>query len=614
MFTIKNYAQWQNRTFELIALIGSVESYDQLILAISRLSGADAQKAIALTKAISDATPNIKKMKAQHFSAKRNPTKLNKKAVPAMTKSQQAALDAAANTALAGIDTNKLAAQLAADLSKPLNIKSKLDVKSGNIARYTTLIEDALQHSIIERARRSSGLLGQINVIDLPNASFRPAPVEVTKAETVKWKESTTLLDFTYQLNGTSALAQVVPSNSGFMANFLASDEAIADPNIDLVALVNSSIDKGIKEAQGVEIVVGDSEGDEFSGAFTDLIDVHGNYHEAFKPDAERFFGTFGAIKSGNSTFGVYDLDVAENAFNNILRLINSMPVNDRADSIFIMNPDDFTQLKQARTNDSQARLMITEDTISGYPVVLDDDVPQYHLAFGQPDLAIGIGVYSVIDKVNPYIADGGVKTSKKVRLKNWIKDNGKLRFMLPRADVALDVEAGRGLDLDFGELYQLQGSVNYDASLLTDITWTQTAGTAVPISDNKILQPTITIGSVADTITFELSCTDSDTNTVTDIVTFAVTDQLVVSMADASGTLVDGQVDVQVDGLVDSNKYDIIDRKLVQTSGDDVLIPPAVDGKALIRFFAAGDYEFSFTVKDEFNNVAVATNTVAIS
>jgi len=65
---------------------------------------------------------------------------------------------------------------------------------------------------------------------------------------------------------------------------------------------------------------------------------------------------------------------------------------------------------------------------------VLDEDVPDNSIAFGLPKEALGVGVYSTIDKVNPYLLDGLVRFTRKSRLKSWVKLNDAMVMLLPLA------------------------------------------------------------------------------------------------------------------------------------------------------------------------------------
>jgi len=310
----------------------------------------------------------------------------------------------------------------------------EVDIKALVTTDVALAIDDILQLGIAERARKASGLLGQIEIVQLPSAKYRPQPVEVTVSDAEKWAENATTT--VYTVTGTSAFAQASASDSGFMGIFDATTEAVADPATDLVLFVGGSIDKTIFEGLSAELIGGDSDLGEFGGVFTDLIDSDNSYVEALKPLALRQPFIFGAVKTGSAgSLGTTTLGVAGSVLDNVKGLITYLPIAYRSQNpVFIMNDDCWSQIQFLRSQDAQAFMEITADSIDGYKVVLDEDVPDNSIAFGLPKEALGVGVYSTIDKVNPYLLDGLVRFTRKSRLKSWVKLNDAMVMLLPLA------------------------------------------------------------------------------------------------------------------------------------------------------------------------------------
>tara|TARA_R110001592_G_scaffold48168_6_gene151990 strand:+ start:4384 stop:5724 length:1341 start_codon:yes stop_codon:yes gene_type:complete len=314
--------------------------------------------------------------------------------------------------------------------------EAEIDVKALVGSDGALAIDEFLQKGITERARKSSGLLGELVIEQLPSAKFRPAPVEITVAEAEKWSESNGSDRFQYTVTGTSAFAQTTPADSAYMATFDATSEAVADPATDLPTFVGNSVDKSIMEALSAELAIGDSDIAELSGAFTDMLDGDNAFLESLKPNSTRNPFIFGALASGTAdSLGTKVLGITGSVLDNIKLLITGLPIEYRKQSpVFVMNDDAWSQIQALRSQDSQAFIAITADSIDGYMVVLDEDSPDNTIGFGLPAVAIGVGIYSTIEKVNPYIKDGIVRFTRKAFFKNWTKANDAMVFMLPIA------------------------------------------------------------------------------------------------------------------------------------------------------------------------------------
>ncbi|GAA0290512.1 hypothetical protein GCM10009128_06110 [Psychrosphaera haliotis] len=308
--------------------------------------------------------------------------------------------------------------------------QQEVHVKALTSSDAAFAIDSYVQSGIVERARKAPGLLGEISIEVLPSMDFKPDLVEISPTVAAKWSESGLADNFKYSVVDTSHFAQAIPSDTGFMGTYNASDEVVRDPKTKIVDMANESLNKSISESLSAELISGDGDLGEAAGVFTELLDSDNGYAEAYKPLTTRKPFIFAAMKSGkNSALGSDSVTV----LSNLKDLIFMLPANYRNQSpVFVMKDSTWKAIQKLRTADSIVN--IEPDSIDGYKVVTDENVENNTIGFGVPDLALGVGVYNTNDVVNPFAIDGAVRYTRKARFKSWPKANDAFVALLPEA------------------------------------------------------------------------------------------------------------------------------------------------------------------------------------
>lgn len=327
--------------------------------------------------------------------------------------------------------------------AKPLNIKTQVanvlkafETQSGSVKSLVSsdvsaqvAVEEFLQKFIIDRARTTTGIFSDINIVPATSVKFRPAPLSLTRAQAAKAMESDGTQTFEYTQTATGTLVQPLAALSGFMGVFSASTEAISDPAINLVEFVQGQLADDFVENFAEENLFGDSSMEELGGIFTVHADADNGYAEMLKPHATRHWNTFGGMSSGTADkLGADSSAVVDN----LNALISMLPAKYHADAKFYMNPETHRVIKQLK--DTAGAKIFTGSVIEDFPVVLDEQMPlladadnKIAISFGIPAEAMGLGLIDTLLNVNPYKFDGQVQYSEKSRMVNFIKSNTAL-------------------------------------------------------------------------------------------------------------------------------------------------------------------------------------------
>jgi uncharacterized repeat protein (TIGR02543 family) len=182
----------------------------------------------------------------------------------------------------------------------------------------------------------------------------------------------------------------------------------------------------------------------------------------------------------------------------------------------------------------------------------------------------------------------------------------------LPTAD------AGSDQSVLVGSLVTLDASASSDADPTQTLsyTWTQTAGTAVSLSDPSAVSPTFTAPNTADILTFQLVVTDNlGAMSVADTVTITVTNDAPIANAGVDQSVLAGaSVTLDGSGSSDPDGHTPLSYAWTQSAGTAVtLSDPSAVSPSFTAPTTAGSLTFELIVTDSMG-LASAADSVTIT
>lgn len=337
--------------------------------------------------------------------------------------------------------------------TKALNAKLKEVLASGEKADFAEIdtktlaiggsggeslaIDEELGRTIIERARENVAILGliankSVGSVEYREMVLRAYPATDKVAENVSGASA-------WSLTGTQTYVSVAMTVAKQYAKPVISDEAIADPHIDIFAHLQTLLSEETSRYWAIQVLFGTgAANNELRGILNE--DATGGrvdkVHSIDLDAGSRDVNFYPAKISGAASIGADDVAAIDNAID----MTTIVPSKYLGNSKFVMNRRTLGAYRKLR--DTQDRPLIQFEAGSfnlvGYPVVIEDYMPNedgtvqgtaltgknFPVIFG--DLGRAYALCSIDDKflVDPYSADGGVTIKYSSRKGDIVQNN----------------------------------------------------------------------------------------------------------------------------------------------------------------------------------------------
>lgn len=331
-----------------------------------------------------------------------------------------------------------------------------LDTKSlvigDNAGGHELAIDQELGRAIIERARENVAILGLIATKNVGSTDYREMvlrqyPASAEGAE--QTGNSNTAPGDIWALTGTQTYESVVLNVGKQYAKPIISDEAIADPHIDIFAHLKTLLSEEMSRYWALQVLFGNGAGNNLRGIIGARIDAT----ESVKPASTRNFDMYPVVLSGVvDSIGNTDPTAASSAIDNAIDLTIEIPSMYLAGSKFVMNRRTLGKYRKLKDLDGRPLIQFEAGTFNlvGYAVSIEDYMPdvdgtnagglgataaRYPVIFG--DLKRAYALCSIDDKflVDPYSADGGVMLKVTSRKGDIVQHNDAIVLMRSDTD-----------------------------------------------------------------------------------------------------------------------------------------------------------------------------------
>ena len=317
---------------------------------------------------------------------------------------------------------------------------AKIDTKTlsiGGSGGESLAIDEELGRTIIERARENVAILGLIANKNVGSVEYREMVLR-TRPATGKVLENTTGAA-AWSLTGTQSYVGVSMTVAKQYAKPVISDEAIADPHIDIYSHLQTLLSEETSRYWAIQVLFGTG------AANNELRGILNESASAGRLDADESLDYDGSTRDVNlymaKVSGVDDSigdDVS--AIDNAIDMTTVVPSRYLAGAKFVMNRRTLGNYRKLRDADNKPLIQFEAGGFSlvGYVVVIEDYMPnedgtvqgtamtgkKFPVIFG--DLSKAYALCSIDDNflVDPYSADGGVTIKYSSRKGDIVQNN----------------------------------------------------------------------------------------------------------------------------------------------------------------------------------------------
>lgn len=337
--------------------------------------------------------------------------------------------------------TLKSALATAIDNGKKVDLKALTISGDGN---GQLAIDEELGRTITERARENVAILGLIASKSVGSVEYREM-VLVNFPTTDKVGEQTSTANpvANWEQTGTQGYENLAMVVAKQYAKPQISNEAIADPQIDIFSHLQSLLAEELSRYWAQQVLFGSGATNQLRGIlgamrFDDTATTGESFKETFgaTPRPIDFYPTIASGAAGS--LGDTDPTAVGSAIDNVIDLTAKLPSTYLNGSVYVMNR--FTLAEYRKLKDLEGRALISFEAgsfnLAGYPVVLEDYMPTVAgvnasgvtinapVIFGKLDQAFALCSIDENFLVDPYSADGAVVLKTTVRKGDIVQKN----------------------------------------------------------------------------------------------------------------------------------------------------------------------------------------------
>lgn len=297
-------------------------------------------------------------------------------------------------------------------------------------------IDEELGRRVIERARENVAILGMIGRRSVSSTDYREMvlrgyPATAAVAENI----AGTAAHFT--ATDTQTYEEVVMRVAKQYAKPYITDEAAADPHIDLMSHLERLLSEEFARYWAIQVIQGNGTTNNFKGILSSArVDADELAGESYKDNSTRDFDFYKALASGHAT-DIGDPADAATVIDNLIDMTVELPTNYLAGSTWTMNRRTLGRLRKLKDLEGRPYIQFETGgfTLLGHAVNIEDYMPNITagskpIIFGK--LAEAFAMIDIDDKflLDPYSKDGAVQIKATSRKGEMVLHNDAIVIM----------------------------------------------------------------------------------------------------------------------------------------------------------------------------------------